>query len=74
MTRKNNGRKPGTGKTNSTPRAMFEEQIPDAEIEIRVVDGAEGETLALLQARVLWEVTRWQMGQNNSANGQQEAA
>ncbi|MFF0532682.1 hypothetical protein ACFYT3_30445 [Nocardia amikacinitolerans] len=73
MTRKNNGRKPK--KTNSTPRVdMFEERIPEAELEIRVADGAEGETLALLQARVLWEVTRWQMGQNNSANGQQEAA
>ncbi len=73
MTRKNNGRKPK--KANSTPRPdMFEERIPEAELEIRVADGAEGETLALLQARVLWEVTRWQMGQSNSANGQQEAA
>ncbi|MEV6363150.1 hypothetical protein [Nocardia asteroides] len=73
MTRKNNGRKPA--QWNSTSRAeMFEERIPEAELEIRVADGAEGETLALLQARVLWEVTRWQMGQNNSASGQQEAA
>ncbi len=45
-----------------------------AELEIRIVGGPEGERLAELQARVLREVTRWQLAQSNSDDGQQTAA
>jgi hypothetical protein len=45
----------------------------DAEVtevvgEIRILDGADGERLALQQARVLWEVSQWWV-QNNSKPG-----
>jgi hypothetical protein len=36
--------------------------------EIRILDGADGERLALQQARVLWEVSQWWV-QNNSKPG-----
>lgn len=45
-----------------------------ADLEIRIVGGPEGERLAELQARVLREVTRWQLAQSNSDDGQQTAA
>ncbi|GAB2694482.1 hypothetical protein [Nocardia thraciensis] len=57
-----------------TGSSSFDAAVPDADIEIRIADGSEGEMLAGLQARVLWEVTKWQMAQSNSANGQDEAA
>ncbi|MEG8179299.1 hypothetical protein GZH49_12245 [Nocardia terpenica] len=47
---------------------------PDARIEIRLVDGREGELLAERQARVLREVTRWQLGQSSSTDGPDLAA
>ncbi|WP_157117438.1 hypothetical protein [Nocardia vaccinii] len=47
---------------------------PEPEFEIRIAEGREGEMLAEFQARVLWEVTKWQMAQNNCVNGQDEAA
>ena len=48
--------------------------VPDADIEIRIAEGSEGEMLAGLQAHILWEVTKWQMAQNNSASGPDEVA
>ncbi|WP_227999122.1 hypothetical protein [Nocardia australiensis] len=57
----------------TAPRA-WEAGIPEAAIEIRIAEGADGERLADQQARILWEVTKWQLGQNNSDNGQENAA
>lgn len=42
---------------------------PEQEFEIRIAEGREGEMLAEFQARVLWEVTKWQLDQINSQNG-----
>lgn len=49
----------------------------DAPIElvaqIRTVDGPEAQAVAERQARVLWEITQWQV-QNASEPGQEKAA
>ncbi|WP_228003212.1 hypothetical protein [Nocardia australiensis] len=42
---------------------------PEPEFEIRIAEGREAEMLAEFQARVLWEVTKWQLGQTNLQNG-----
>lgn len=41
-------------------------------LEIRTLDGEEGERLARQQARVLWEVTEW-LARNKSERGQGQA-
>ena len=41
-------------------------------MEIRTVDGEEGERLAQQQARVLWEVTAW-LARNKSERGQERS-
>ena len=50
----------------------MEDEPPEAVFEIQVADGAEGERLAHLQARVLWEVTAW-LARNKSEHGQKDA-
>lgn len=45
-----------------------EAEAPEVVGEIRILDGAQGERLALQQARVLWEVSQWWV-QNNSKPG-----
>jgi hypothetical protein len=56
------------------PQVRFEpNELPDLVADIRVVDGVEGQQLATQQARVLWEVTQWQV-RNKSERGQSDAA
>lgn len=45
---------------------------PEVLLEIRTVDGAEGQRLAQQQTRVLWEVTAW-LARNKSERGQELA-
>lgn len=47
-------------------------EVPELVGEIRILDGADGERLALQQARVLWEVSQWWV-QNNSKPGPEHA-
>lgn len=47
---------------------------PEAVFEIEVVDGAEGQALAEVQARVLWEVTKWQLSQSRCEDGRRPTA
>ncbi|HEX7658728.1 MAG TPA: hypothetical protein VF444_04545 [Pseudonocardiaceae bacterium] len=61
---------PRVGRTTSGWRV--EDEPPEAVFEIQVADGAEGERLAHLQARVLWEVTAW-LARNKSEHGQKDA-
>ena len=49
-----------------------EAEVPEVVGEIRILDGAEGNRLALQQARVLWEVSHWWV-RNNSKPGPGEA-
>ncbi|MGH3779243.1 MAG: hypothetical protein ACRDRO_01085 [Pseudonocardiaceae bacterium] len=64
------------GPANSTParhrRAASghhaDADVPEVVGEFRILDGADGERLALQQARVLREVTEWWV-QNNSKRG-----
>ncbi len=52
---------------------LARDEPPEVVAELRVVRGAEGERLAEVQARVLWEVTEWQ-ARNRSASGRENAA
>lgn len=45
---------------------------PDVVVEVRTVDGEEGERLARQQARVFWEVTEW-LVRNKSEHGREQA-
>ncbi len=54
----------------SVPNAGRDRYVkPEPEFEIRIAEGREAEMLAEFQARVLWEVTKWQLGQTNLQNG-----
>lgn len=61
-------RKSPSRRNPTAPRAWVA-GIPEADIEIRIAEGADSERLADQQPRTLWEVTKWQLGQNNSENG-----
>ncbi|WP_141718079.1 hypothetical protein [Nocardia altamirensis] len=63
----------GGGAETPRLRTFAEAEIPEAEIEIRIAEGSDGEVLAELQAKALWEVTRWQLAQNNSEDGRRRA-
>jgi hypothetical protein len=40
-------------------RGSRRQKPPEAEFEIVIAEGANGETLARRQAEVLWEITQW---------------
>ncbi|GAB2555174.1 hypothetical protein [Nocardia heshunensis] len=46
--------------SSSRARGGRRRQPLEAEFEIVVVEGLDGELLARRQAEVLWEITRWQ--------------
>jgi hypothetical protein len=59
----------GVGRRRRTKTdQQFEHDAPDVVFDIQLLDGPDGQALALQQARVLREVTEW-LAQNSSASG-----
>lgn len=52
----------------TTTAQQFESETPEVVFDIQLLDGPDGQALALQQARVLREVTEW-LAQNSSASG-----
>ena len=62
-----------TERRDDTTGLLVPDEPPELVVEIRTVEGIEGQRLAAEQARVLWEVTQWQ-ARNRSVRGLDSAA